>query len=173
MSQLRNTKHEIFCDAFVRCARPRRAAITAGYAPTSASSQAYRLRQRPDIRNRIGELEQMTPWARKLLHQQIIVELGLYAFGGMGKVFTKTGSGKCLININTITPKDFTGMDVSLKVGRAKGSTKITLRAKMTGKSRALKALMPLCPPNLALGTFGFQGPSEIRLVGVLPDHGE
>ena len=169
MPQLRKVNHEAFCIAYVKYRRPRRAAIMAGYARGSASSQAYRLRQRADIQNRIRELEHLTYDEREFLRMRSLRELALYAFGGLSKVLKDSDDGKPKIDISSMTPEDFTGISLTVKVRRSRGGdAKISVRAKMSGKYEALKALLPLCAPEPE-----FRGPKEIRLIGVEANHVE
>ena len=52
-----NLKQEKFCQAYVMYRNATEAAKAAGYSDTSAHTQGHRLKQRPDINERIEELE--------------------------------------------------------------------------------------------------------------------
>lgn len=104
-------KQEQFCQEYLIDLNATQAAIRAGYSEESARSIGQENLTKPDIQERIEELNKARQEATGITQKKVLEELAKVAFGDISNIFDESGA---LLNIHDIDP-DVRGMIASVK----------------------------------------------------------
>lgn len=104
-------KQELFCQEYLIDLNATQAAIRAGYSENSAKEQGCENLTKPNIQERISELNQARQEATGINQKRVLEELAKVAFGDISNIFDESGA---LLNIHDIDP-EVRGMIASVK----------------------------------------------------------
>jgi phage terminase small subunit len=116
MPALADPKYEAFARYVAAGQSKREAAIAAGYAAKDASSRGSKLARRPEISQRIGELQQtaaeLALEGAQISRERVLREYGKLAFLDIRKAFNKDGNLLPLHEIDDDTAAAIAGLEV-------------------------------------------------------------
>lgn len=131
-----NDKQERFCEEYVVNLNGRQAAIRAGYSPNTAKETAYELLQKPDIKERIAELQAEITERNKLKADQVIGELKALAFWDIRDFITTGNQIKDVSTLEKETCKPV--ISLKTKTTHFEGGSSTTTELKLADKRAAL-----------------------------------
>lgn len=131
-----NDKQERFCDEYVVDLNGRQAAIRAGYSTNTAKETAYELLQKPDIKERIAELQAEITERNKLKADQVINELRSLAFWDIGDFLNTGNTIKDISTLDKQTRRPV--ISVKTKTDHFEGGSSTTTELKLADKRAAL-----------------------------------
>lgn len=102
MAELKNKKHEKFCNEYIKDMNATQAAIRAGYSEKTARSQGSTLLTNPNIKSRVAELREAYFNENIMTAQQVEYELTKIALGTSKEkqvIIEGTGDGYSKVRI--------------------------------------------------------------------------
>jgi phage terminase small subunit len=116
MPALADPKYEAFARYVAAGQSKREAAIAAGYAAKDASSRGSKLARRPEISQRIGELQQTAAQlaleGAQISRERVLREYGKLAFLDIRKAFADDGSLRPIAELDDDTAAAIAGIEV-------------------------------------------------------------
>ena len=109
MAELKNMKHEKFCNEYVKDMNATQAAIRAGYSEKTARSQGSTLLTNPNIKSRVAELREAYFNENIMTAQQVEYELTKIALGTSKEkqvIVEGTGDGYSKVRIINKPPDE-------------------------------------------------------------------
>lgn len=104
MAALRNPRHESFCLGIIAQKSVINAFVDAGFVQSGTNDgNAFRLRNRPDVKARIAELQGAVAEEAVVSQADVLRELAKIGFSDIGDIFTDTGALKPVHLMNAAT----------------------------------------------------------------------
>jgi phage terminase small subunit len=126
-------RHRVFVDAYLRHLCGTKAAIEAGYSPHSASQVAWKLMQRPEIRQAIGDAQARRLTDGELSASRVLEELRRVAFGDVRALYDQRGKLK--------PPSEWTPEQAAMVSLVESSSTGAVVKVRLWDRTKALELL--------------------------------
>jgi phage terminase small subunit len=152
MPPLKDFRHELFCQEYLKDRNGARAAQAAGYnakgwesgKSSSASVQGYVLLKKPQVRNRLKELEMIERERLERTRERTLRELGRVAFSDIRTVVDDDGAIKSPKDWSDAAAAAVAGLETeALYEGHGRDRKKVgtTTKVKLWDKNQALVTL--------------------------------
>lgn len=145
MPQLIDPVLERFCREYVVDGDGQRSAIAAGYAPKSARSRASIILRRPEVRERLAELNNKLLRDTDITAERVKLELARIAFADIRGIYKADGTLKAMHELDDDAAASIAGVDVEETTVPGKdgiaATTIRTAKVKRFQKDAALRML--------------------------------